>query len=129
MCGCYPTAVMNPVANPFEFNFGAPLRIQGGNARFHRESAGHDQWNLDDGGDPVLGPERRSFATISFPRAFAMAPNVTVSLSGLDSSNGAITRIYLEVVEAHPDRFVVAMSTWHDSVVFGVWVSWLAVGY
>jgi H-type lectin domain-containing protein len=90
---------------------------------YYGYAANPGEWHLNTG----LG--RRTFdGEIKFPQPYASPPQVTVSLTGLDTGNVANTRVTIEAQDVTAADFEVLVNTWADSVVYSVWGSWIAVG-
>lgn len=81
------------------------------------------EWNLDKGSG-----DREFDAEIKFPRPFVGTPTVVLTLTGLDASNTANTRVTIVSRDVTPADFEVLVHTWSDSKVYSVWGSWIAYG-
>jgi len=101
----------------------APLQLLAGNHHFDKS---HPRWTLF--GPPSEGGDREFSTRIEFDREFSLPPVVQVGLSGLDADG--TTTVRLRVRARHIDRagFTLLVSTWFDSQVHGVDISWLALG-
>lgn len=67
-------------------------------------------------------------AEIKFPTPFTTAPTVMIALTGLDSSNGFNTRVVVTSGDVTTLDFEVVVKTWSDSILYGVWGTWIALG-
>jgi hypothetical protein len=79
-------------------------------------------WNLHTGtGD-------RSFRTpdVSFDSPFDTPPNVVLAVGGIDSAQTANLRLALEAYDCEPGEFNIRISTWADTLLFNVVVTWIA---
>jgi hypothetical protein len=76
---------------------------------------------------PFIGTRIYS-VPIRFQNSFVFPPNVTVSLSHLDSKNSIhSTRVSVYAENITSTGFNIKMQSWVDSVVYGVGVQWIAV--
>lgn len=83
-----------------------------------------DGWNLDQPGE-----EPRVFQrSVTFETPFPAPPLVQVAVSGFDVDNASAARIRARVSDIHPGGFTLQLETWRDTRVYGVDVSWLAMG-
>ena len=74
------------------------------------------------------GP-RETTKHVEFPSGtFASKPAVIAAISTLDASNAANVRISATVTNVSKDHFDLQISTWADTKIAGVTVSWIAVG-
>ena len=73
--------------------------------------------------------DRKYSKYINFKKKFKSTPNVIVSLKGIDSSNHAYTRINLFAKNISNIGFHLECLTWDDSAIYGVYTSWIAIGY
>ncbi len=101
----------------------APLQMLAGSNHFDKSDP---RWTLF--GPPSEETDREFAVRIEFERDFAAPPVVHVGIAGLDVD--AVDTVRLRVRARHIDRsgFTVLLSTWFDSRVHGVDVSWLALG-
>jgi len=79
-------------------------------------------WTLNTGsGD-------RSYRTpdIAFPQPFQQTPVVVLSLAGIDAGNQFNIRVRLAAEDVQADEFNIRVSTWADTVIHAVWVTWVA---
>jgi hypothetical protein len=74
------------------------------------------------------GQGQRTFKTwdIQFPQPFTQTPTVRVSLAGIDADGQFNTRLQLTTEDVQADEFNIRVTTWDDSIVYAVWVSWIA---
>ena len=73
--------------------------------------------------------DRKYSKKINFKKIFKSKPNVIVSLKGIDSANSAYTRINLFAKNISNTGFDLECLTWENSVIYGVYASWIALGY
>jgi len=88
---------------------------------------GHDLdgWSLHAQSDCEL----RAFEhEVAFAQPFAAPPVVHVGLAGFDVSNQDAARVRVRVTSTHAGGFTLCVETWLHTQVWGVEVSWLAVG-
>lgn len=81
-----------------------------------------DVWSLHEGS----GPRKFKTQDIPFSPPFATKPRVLLALAGLDADAQFNTRVTLKVEDVEPEEFNVVVSTWDDTLIYGVRVSWLA---
>ena len=74
-----------------------------------------------------VGP-REIDAVIPFQAGFRRDPVVQASIAALDSGNVANTRVDVNVVSVTRENFVVRVTTWADTKLATVHVSWTAIG-
>lgn len=100
-----------------------PLKMLAGTNRFDKS---HPEWTLL--GPASEGVDREFAVRIDFEREFSMPPVVHLGIAGLDVDGAETVRI--RVRARHIDRagFTILLSTWFDTRVHGVDVSWLALG-
>jgi hypothetical protein len=80
-----------------------------------------DWWNGN-------GP-RETTKHVDFPKGtFQTKSTVIAALSSLDASNGANVRVTATVTNASKDHCDIRISTWGDTKIAGVTVTWLAIG-
>ena len=83
-------------------------------------------WTLADCADPETP---RSFTLpVSFASAFAHPPVVQAGLVGFDLDQRQSGRLSTRVANITPSGFDLVFTTWDDTRVYAVEVSWLAVG-
>lgn len=101
----------------------APLQMLAGSNHFDKS---HPRWTLL--GPASEGLDREFSVRIDFEREFGAPPVVHVGIAGLDVDGADAVR--LRVRARHIDRagFTILVSTWFDTRVHGVDVSWLALG-
>ena len=63
---------------------------------------------------------------VYFPRAFCRTPHVVASLTGLDNSHDHNLRIVIAVVSQTATYFDVKFSTWADTYIYMVAISYIA---
>jgi hypothetical protein len=73
------------------------------------------------------GP-RRSVYPVAFERAFSAPPVVQLSVVGLDSSKEHNLRVRVRAEDITAGGFVLVVETWLHTELWGVDVSWLAIG-
>lgn len=84
-------------------------------------SASDPNWNLADGeGD------RAQWTRVYFERPFRRAPQIMLTLVGLDAANDRNLRITLEHHSVTPYAFDLEARTWSDSSLHYVSVMWTA---
>lgn len=75
------------------------------------------------------GEDSRVFSVeVPFASAFMSLPVVNLGLTGFDMDQRCTARISLKAVEITTTGFKVEICTWRDSIVYGVELSWLAIG-
>jgi hypothetical protein len=79
-------------------------------------------WNLN------AGAGERIFQSpdIPFNPPFSAPPQVALALSGIDSDPAANLRVELYPHDVERDEFNIMVKTWADTVLYGVWVTWIA---
>ena len=87
-----------------------------------------DGWTLDQ--VDLANPDcSRSFRTeVVFTEPFDSAPVVHCSLSGFDMDQRDSARISTIISNVTTTGFVLDIVTWRDTRVYGVEISWLAIG-
>lgn len=100
-----------------------PLNILAGTNHFGKSST---SWTLL--GPPSYEVDREFSTRIDFERDFAAPPVVHVGISGLDVDGADTVRVRVRTRHIDRSGFTVVVSTWFDSQVHGVDVSWLALG-
>lgn len=63
---------------------------------------------------------------VSFQQPFAKPPQVIVNLAGLDVSNARNTRVTVSANNVSTSGFDLVVDTWADTILYAVWVSWIA---
>ncbi|BCX48066.1 hypothetical protein HAHE_19740 [Haloferula helveola] len=86
-----------------------------------------DDWNLAEPPDEPDSP-RSYWIDVAFATAFSAPPVVHLGLTGFDSDQRDSTRISIRPVEITASGFRVEVSTWSVTRLYGVEVSWLAIG-
>lgn len=84
-------------------------------------------WNLAEIPKDARTP-RSYFIDVAFSSAFSAPPVVHLGLAGFDSEGRDNTRIVVRPVEITPSGFRVEVSSWLVARIYGVEVSWLAIG-
>ncbi|KNG92598.1 H-type lectin domain-containing protein [Pseudaestuariivita atlantica] len=85
--------------------------------------------DFEDGGEMWTGSgDRERRRTIVFAEPFGEEPMVHVSLSLWDMDSRSNARAEVRADRIRKDRFDVVFSTWGDSRIARVHVSWLAIG-
>lgn len=93
--------------------------IQSGTLHYNADTRG---WNLASGsGERWLEPP-----DVKFETPFSTAPRVALALAGVDADQTTNLRLSLEAYDVAADEFSVRISTWDDTLVFAVWVTWIA---
>lgn len=86
-------------------------------------------WNLAETPSPEAFAVARVFAfDVAFSTAFESTPLVHVALTGFDLDQRDSARLQTAVKNVSPFGFTVEIITWHDSRVYGVDLSWFALG-
>ena len=67
-------------------------------------------------------------AAVTFNSPFLGAPQVTLALRGLDVAAVNNNRINLVAENITVNGFDIVFITWADTVVYGVWATWTAIG-
>ncbi len=93
--------------------------IQTGVARFDSQM---NVWNLN------TGTGFRSFTSpdIAFQPPFSSPPVLVLALSGLDSEQSTNLRVALQPSDVEADEFNIIVSTWDDTILHGVAITWIA---
>ena len=73
--------------------------------------------------------DRKYTKYIHFQKKFKTKPNVIVSLKGIDTGSYKNTRINLFARNISNIGFDLECFTWSDSITYGVYASWIAMGY
>ena len=66
--------------------------------------------------------------TAEFGYEFDNKPEVFVAIAMIDADSRKNIRISVYVQSIHEDKFTFSVTTWYDSVVYGVDVAWIAIG-
>ncbi len=79
-------------------------------------------WNLHSGtGERVFrAPD------VSFDPPFGTPPKVMLAVAGIDSDQTTNLRVVLEAYDVEPGEFSIRINTWDDTLVYNVWVAWIA---
>ncbi len=85
-------------------------------------------WTLA-GNGPGEDGLRRYEQSVVFEAPFSRLPVVQVGLIGFDIDNCGSARLGVRVADITPNGFTVVLETWRDTRVYGVKVSWLALGF
>jgi len=93
--------------------------IQTGVARFDSQM---NDWNLS------TGTGVRSFSTpdIAFQPPFSAPPVIALALSGLDCEHSTNLRVALQPSDVENEEFNIIITTWDDTILHGVTVTWIA---
>ena len=101
-----------------------PLSLLAGAVRLDTSQPG---WTLLERADDPQSA--RTFRTrVSFERGFGATPVVHVGITGFDMDNGDNARLEVNVTSVDVDGFGVELSTWWNSRLWSVRLSWLAIG-
>jgi hypothetical protein len=73
------------------------------------------------------GP-RRHAQDVSFERSFSAPPVVQLGVVGVDSSREHNLRVRVKAENITAAGFTLVVETWWETALFGVDVSWLAIG-
>jgi hypothetical protein len=57
---------------------------------------------------------------------FTGYPKVVLSLAGIDADHQSNLRLQLDAEDVQQEEFNIRVSTWDDSLIYNVWVNWLA---
>jgi len=82
-------------------------------------------WTLLDESNEQL---RKNQLAIVFERSFVTPPVVQVAITALDAGNEANLRVRVRAANVTVRGFAIEVETWFNSKVWGVDVSWLAIG-
>ncbi len=86
-----------------------------------------EDWNLAEPGEPESEP-RAYVYHVDFEVPFQTAPVVQVSLTGFDLDQRDSARLNVESIAIDMYGFDIVVSTWNETRVYGVDVSWIAIG-
>ena len=80
------------------------------------------------GWDLSSGQGQRTYKTpdLAFNPPFPQTPVVRVSLAGIDSDSQFNTRVQVTAEDVQTDEFNIRVTTWDNSIIHAVWVSWIA---
>jgi hypothetical protein len=111
----------SPTINTGSFVAANSLHIQTG-----EKSAGYQEnldWTL------LTGIGRRTYrSAVTFDSPFLVAPEVSLALSGLDIAKEYNNRVRVTVENITVNGFDIVYTTWADTIVYGVWTTWTAIG-
>ena len=85
-------------------------------------------WSLLDGSIDAANTSRVYLHTVAFERPFLAPPVVHVGIVGLDVGNQDNVRIRVRAIDITANAFTLQAETWWNTKVWGVDVSWLAIG-
>lgn len=80
-------------------------------------------WMLQEGAGP-----RRYAQDVVFERSFSAPPVVQLGVVGVDSSRDHNLRLRVRAESITATGFTLVIETWWETALFGVDVSWLAIG-
>ena len=91
------------------------------------ESLSHllDGWTLL---EAATDEERVFRYSVPFESPFSRAPVVQLSIVGVDASNEDNLRLKVRAIDITDQGFTIEAETWFNTRVWGVDVSWLAIG-
>jgi hypothetical protein len=93
--------------------------IQSGTLHFNVETRG---WDLAMG----AGERWLEAPDVPFETPFSSAPKVALALTGVDADQTTNLRLNIEAFDIEAHEFSVRISTWDDTLVYAVWVTWIA---
>ena len=73
--------------------------------------------------------ERKYSKYINFNKKFKNKPNIIVSLKGIDAANDRFIRVNIFAKNISNKGFNLECLTWDDSKTYGIYTSWIAMGY
>ncbi len=73
-------------------------------------------------------PDRTYQIPFQFAVPFSEVPVLHLGLTGFDHDQRTSSRVRLTVSNLTPEGFIVNITTWRDTRVYGVEFSWLALG-
>jgi len=79
-------------------------------------------WNLH----TATGERRFRSPDIAFGPPFGTPPKVALALAGVDAEHATNLRLMLDAEDVEPGEFNIVVSTWEDSLVYNVLVTWIA---
>lgn len=85
-------------------------------------------WNLSEHPGEELDTPRTFVADVYFASPFTYPPAVHLSLTGFDIDQRHSARLSVRATDITESGFKAVVTTWHDSRVFSVEASWLAIG-
>jgi hypothetical protein len=88
-----------------------------------------DGWNLASLPEDGSGEPRTFSLPITFSFPFVSAPVVSLGLAGFDIDQRDSARINLQATDITAAGFTALISTWRDTRVYSVTLSWIAVGH
>lgn len=88
---------------------------------------GTDGWILDEE-VPEDAFDRAFTYEVNFAAPFASKPVVHVGLTGFDIDRCSSARLTLAVERVTTDGFIVRLTTWRSSRVYGARFQWIAIG-
>jgi hypothetical protein len=80
-------------------------------------------YTLDKGSD-----ERVVTVEIKFTKKFTSKPDIIINVNGIDASKDTNLRFGIEPSFVSTDGFLIKVSTWSDSKIFGLSGTWTAIG-
>ncbi len=87
------------------------------------------EWTLADFSGEADPPPKRVQRWIAFDAPFSNVPLVHVGLVGFDIDHRDTARIRLWAERITANGFVLMIETWRHTRVYGIEVSWLALGH
>jgi hypothetical protein len=81
------------------------------------------KWTLEEG-EGI----RRVVIPIKFSEPFLSAPKISLSFNYLDTDNTFNQRIKVEAKRVTTTGYNMVLTTWYDSIIWAVGVSWIAIG-
>ncbi len=101
----------------------APLNLLSG---IEVLSNAREGWTLDQ--TEGISEDRRFRARVRFDRAFNAVPVVHIGIVGFDISEKDCARLSASVANISVGGFEIVLSTWLNTQIWRVDVSWLAIG-
>jgi hypothetical protein len=102
-----------------------PLTMRASVETFNQDTP---DWLLDESAENTGQP--RIFRThITFGTPYVNIPVVQVALTGFDIDNRSTARLAVSTESITPNGFDLLVSTWMDTRVYQVSVSWMALGH
>ncbi|MCL4103600.1 UNVERIFIED_CONTAM: hypothetical protein GTU68_059679 [Idotea baltica] len=86
-----------------------------------------EDWNLADAGEDESEPREYTHRVV-FDVPFKTTPVVQVGLTGFDLDQRDSARLTVGPRAIDSTGFEIAVATWNDTRVYGVDVSWIAIG-
>jgi hypothetical protein len=75
------------------------------------------------------GTGERTYRTVvTFDSPFQVPPKISLALRGQDVGATTNTRLVLIAENITVDSFDIVYQTWGDTVIYGVWATWTAIG-